>query len=82
MQPKNRICTLFFLAASEEEAPRDTRAGGPGAETAFLAQKILGQMTLLTLQMKTQEEGTTVFGAEVVVLLEVSGTFCHTEMQE
>lgn len=72
---------MFFLVASEEEDPRDMRAGDPGAEMAFLALKILGQMTLLTLQMKTQEEGTMVFGGEVVVLLEVRGTFFHTEMQ-
>lgn len=72
---------MFFLVASEEEEPRDMRAGDPEGEMAFLALKILGQMTLLTLQMKTQEEGTMVFGGEVVVLLEVRGTFFHTEMQ-
>lgn len=49
------------------------RVGDPGGEMAFLALKILGQMTLLTLQMKTQEEGTMVFGGEVVVLLEEAG---------
>lgn len=72
---------MFFLVASEEEAPRDTRAGDPGAEMAFLAQKILGQMMLLTLQMKTPEEGTMVLGGEVEVLQEVRGMFFHTEVQ-
>lgn len=41
------------MRASEEEDPRDTRAGDPGGEMAFLVLKILGQMTLLTPQMKT-----------------------------
>lgn len=59
---------MFFVVASEEEDPRDTRAGDPGAEMAFLALKILGQMMLLTLQMKTPEEGTMVLGGEVEVL--------------
>lgn len=59
---------MSFLVASEEEDPQDTRAGDPGGEMAFLDLKILGQMMLLTLQMKTPEEGTMVFGGEVVVL--------------
>lgn len=78
--PKTHFCTMFFLVASEEEDPRDMRAGGPGGEMAFLALKILGQMTLLTLQRKIQEEGTMEFGGEVVVLLEVRTCF-HAEMQ-
>lgn len=72
---------MFFVVASEEEDPRDMRAGDQGGEMAFLAQKILGQMMLLTLQRKTREEGTMVFGDEVVVLLEVSGTFFRAKMQ-
>jgi len=70
---------MFFLVASEEEDPRDMRAGDPGGEMAFLALKSLGQMTLSILRMKTPEEGTMVFGGEVVVLLEVRGTFFHTQ---
>lgn len=66
--PKNHICIMFFLVVSEEEDPRDMRGGDPGAEMAFLALKILGQMMLLTLQMKTPEEGTMVLGGEVEVL--------------
>lgn len=72
---------MFFLVASEEEDPQDLRTGDPGGEMALMALKILDQMMLLTLQMKTQEEGTMVFGGEVVVLLEVRGTFFHIEMQ-
>lgn len=68
---------MFFLVASEEEDPRDTRAGAPGGEMASLALKILGQMMLLTLQTKTQEEGTMVFGGEAVECSEVRGAlFC------
>lgn len=79
--PKSHICIMFFVVASEEEDPRGTRAGGPGAEMAFLALKILGQMMLLTLQMKTPEEGTMVLGGEAEVLREVRGMFFHTETQ-
>lgn len=68
IMPKNHICIMFFLVASEEEAPQGMRAGDPEAEMAFLAPKILGQMTLLTPQMKTPGEGTMVLGAEVEVL--------------
>lgn len=66
--PRMRASEEGETRASEEEDPRDTRAGDPGAEMAFLALKILGQMMLLTLQMKTPEEGTMVLGGEVEVL--------------
>lgn len=64
------------MRASGEEDPRDMRAGDPGAEMAFLALKILGQMMLLTLQMKIPEEGTMVLGGEVEVLQEELGRVC------
>lgn len=58
------------MKVSEEEHPQDMRGGDPGEGIVFLGQKTLGQKTILTHQMRTQEEEIMVVGGEVEVLRE------------